>query len=347
MKFIPVIIISALVLFSCGEEKTEQTAAEENLYEIDSSEIETSPIDNPDQSFLMRYKMELNKNYKYRIASISNNNQTVQLDTTISQNVNQKMIYIINVKPTEMDQDSVYDVVCTFNSIKLDAIANGQQHSYESGVTKDSADLTKFANNEALINNSFNLRVDNKGDIVEIYKTDKIISRYLELQNLKDTISADERNVLREQISQGAIKPLLSQIFRKLPGEVIAKDSSWTISQPPFPFLVFQLQNNYLYKINSLEELDDDKVAVINATMDSKITGNPNVTEQGITYEFKKPTSVASGTIYFNVEEGFVIKSTINSKTTISFTMEGNTPTGKQKGSRSEVTEFTNIVELL
>jgi hypothetical protein len=291
--------------------------------------------------------MELNKEYDYRIASISSNSRTMEMDSIVSQGVSQKMIYLLSVKPTEIDSDSIYEVVCNFNSIKLDATANNEVYAYQSGVTKDSVELTKFANYDALVNNPFNLRVDKTGNILEIYKTDRIVSRFLELQNLKDSVTTEEKNGLREQISQGAIKPLLSQIFRKLPEEVMAKDSSWTISQQPFPFLVFQLQNNYKYKIESLKEFEDDKVAVIDAGLDSKVTGEPKVTEQGISYEFKRPTSEASGTIYFNIEEGYVVKSTIKSKTSISFTMEGDTPTGKQKRSQSEVTEFTNIVELL
>jgi len=348
MKFLFALLFSSVILFGCSEEKKEnEKAAVENLYEIDTSAIETTPVENPDESFLMRYKMELNKDYRYRIASLSTNTQTIQFDTTITQDVNQKLIYIINIKPTELDKDSIYDVVCTFNSIKLDADANGQTHSYESGVTKDSLELIKFANNEALVNNSFNIRVDTKGNVIEIYKVDKIISRYLELQNLSDSLDAENISMLREQIIQGAIKPLITQIFRKLPETVTAKDSSWKISQPPFPFLVFQLQNIYNYQVSSLEEYDDNKVAVIDATLDAKITGDPKVVEQGVTYLFDKPSSEATGTIYFNIEEGYVVKSTIKSKTIISFTMEGDTPMGKRKGSRTEVSEFTNIVELL
>ncbi|HSP89048.1 MAG TPA: DUF6263 family protein [Ignavibacteriaceae bacterium] len=348
MKYILSITIIFLFLLGCGDEKSgSDKVSDENLFKVDSSEIKTTPVENPNQHFLMRYKMELDKEYKYRIATITDNKQTIKLDTVINQNVNQQMIYIVSVKPTELDKDSIYEVSCTFNSIKLDAIANNQKHTYQSGVTKDSTELLKFANYEALINNSFNLRVDTKGNILEIYKTDKIISKYLEMQNLKDSISADERNAMREQISEGAIKPLLSQVFRKLPDSNVAKDSSWTISQPVVPFLVFQLQNNYIYDITGLESFNDENVAVVEANLQANITGNTKVSEQGWNYEFDKPSSVASGKIYFNVEKGYVIKSTIKSKTTISYSMEGNTPTGKQKGSRADVMEYTNIVELL
>jgi len=348
MKFLFGLILTTLILFGCGEEKKEnEKTSGENLYKIDSAEIKTEPVENPNQNFLMRYRLEPDKEYKYRIATISDNRQTIKMDTTISQVVNQKMIYLISVKPTEIDKDSIYEVVCTFTSIKLDALANDQKHSYQSGVTKDSAQLLMFANYEALINYPFNIRVDNFGNIIEIYKTDKIISRFLEIQNLKDSIKTEERNVLRGQISEGAIRPLLTQIFRKLPEKTVAKDSSWTISQPALPFLVFQFQNDYIYNISSLEEYNGDKVAVIDAKLNAKISGNQKVTEQGITYEFSKPSSEGTGKIYFNVEEGCVIKSMSKSKTVISYTMEGDTPMGKQKGSRSDVMEYTNIIELL
>src|SRR5690606_13983857 len=133
MKFLFALLFSSVILFACSEEKQEnEKAAVENLYEIDTSAVETTPVESPDESFLMRDKMELNQDYRYRIASFSTNTQTIQFDTTITQDLNQKLIYIINIKPAELDKDSIYDVVCTFNSIKLDADANGQTHSYES-----------------------------------------------------------------------------------------------------------------------------------------------------------------------------------------------------------------------
>ena len=102
-----------------------------------------------------------------------------------------------------------------------------------------------------------------------------------------------------------------------------------------------------LFSIRRIENFKEDKVAVINASLETKITGNNKVTEQGFTYEFKKPETEASGKIYFNVDKGCIQKARVKTKLVISYTMEGDTPAGKQKGSRSEVLEYTNIVELL
>jgi len=349
MKYLFSIALMFLFFVGCGDnkDKVQNSNQDKNILKVDSSDISTSPVENPSENFFMRYALELNKDYKYRIATLSNNQQVITFDSAITQFIKQDIIYIITAKPVELDSDSILKVLCTFNSIKLEANSNGQSISYQSGIKLDSLDALRFANYEALINNPFNVRINSNGEIIEVFKTDKIISKYLNLQNLKDSIGIEEKNVLKEQISLGAIKPLLSQIFMKLPDKSFAKDSSWTVSQSPAPFLIFTLKNDNVYKIGSLEKYKDDKVAVINAQLKSEVSGSTNITEQGVNYKFTKPISEANGKIYFNVDKGYVQKSRIKSKLFVSFTMEGDTPTGKKKGFQSQTLEYTNIVELL
>lgn len=349
MKLLLSFFLLILFISGCSEKKEEKNneLMGENIYTVDTTDIKTIPAEDPGKNFLMRYKFKLNEEYKYRILIKTDTKQTIKADTTITQDLNQETIYLVNFKAKEFDQDSIYDITCTFSSIKLDANADGELHSYQSGLTKDSTELLKFANFEALVNNPFNIRIDNSGNILEIYKTDKIISRFLDLQNLKDSVSTEDKNYLKEQISQGAIKPIISQIFRKLPDKMVAKDSVWTISQPSTQYLVFQVSSNNIYKVNSLEEFNDDDIAVIDAKLDSKATGETKLTEQGVNYEFNKPVSEAEGKIYFNIEKGNVLKAKVKSRISVFYTMEGDTPMGKQKGSRSDIMEYTNIVELL
>jgi hypothetical protein len=86
---------------------------------------------------------------------------------------------------------------------------------------------------------------------------------------------------------------------------------------------------------------------VLDASLNTKITGNNKVTDRGITYEFKKPVTQATGKVYFNITEGYILKSKTRTRVDISYTMEANTPQGKQKGTRFETTENINIVEML
>jgi len=349
MKSFLSFVIILLLLTGCGEKKEETTpgkTSEENLT-VDTSDISTTPLENPNESFRMRYSFTLNKDYKYRIATLTDNVQTIKADTTISQRANQNIIYLLSLKPTEIDSDNSTEFVCNFYSVKVEAIVNGQTFTYQSGVTTDSLEKAKYSEYEALINNPFNIRINKVGEVIDIFKADKILSKFLALRNMSDSLASDQKNTIKEQITQGGIKPLLSQVFRKIPEKLVAKDSVWTYQQPPSSLLVFQLNSTNIYKISSLENFKEDKVAVINASLETKITGNNKVTEQGFTYEFKKPETEASGKIYFNVDKGFIQKARVKTKLVISYTWEGNTPAGKQKGSRSEVLEYTNIVELL
>ncbi len=86
---------------------------------------------------------------------------------------------------------------------------------------------------------------------------------------------------------------------------------------------------------------------MIDAGINFKYTGEPKVNQGNVSYSFQKPISTAEGKIYFDVDKGIQIKSRTKTRLEISYTMEANTPKGKQKGSRRDVITNTNILELL
>lgn len=349
MKLFISIIFTLLLLTGCGDkqDKTTPENSKENRLTVDTSSISTIPLENQNENFTMRYNFRLNKDYQYRIATVTDNLTKITADTTISKNAHQNIVYLLNLKPKEIDEDSSIQFACNFYSVKVDANVNGRAFLYQSGVTTDSVELTRYSEYEALVNNPFNIRISKLGEIIEIFKSDKILSRFLQLRNLSDSVNADQKNMLREQITEGAIKPVVSLVFKRISEKRVAKDSTWKYQQPPTPLLAFQLQSINVYKVNSIGTFKEDKVAEIDATLDAKITGDSETTQGGFSYHFEKPEVEASGKIYFNLDEGLVQKSRIKMKIAISYTMEGDTPAGRQKASRYEVVQYDNIVELL
>jgi Family of unknown function (DUF6263) len=351
MKHLFIIVAFAGLLIGCGDRKTQETtpsSEQKNKYAFDTSDFKTIHIKEINKNYNLSYNLEKNKTYNYRISTISSDHQKIMApDTTINQTINQTSIYLAGLNLKNIDKDSILEVGCNISSIKLDVNSGPNAITYESGVTPDSLVKQRFAEYDALINNEFTVRVSKYGEISDIYRVDDILSKFLKTRGIADSVTVNEKDQLRQQMIEGILKPLVIQIFRQLPKKNVTVDSSWSFSQPPVRLMVFQSQNTATYKLTSLEKKDEDKLAVIEAGLIANITGDNKMTNKGMVYEFNKPKTHAEGKIYFNISKGLVQKSKTSTKINISFSMEMQTPKGKQKGNREEETTTTNIVELL
>ncbi len=346
-KFLVVLFLSTII-FGCSKKASDKPEDLSAKLKADTTEIKTSPIDNPNQKFDIKYKFEKGKVYQYRIASFSEDNLVIKADSNIVQKMKQSVIYIMNIDLANVDKDGIMEFTCEIKSVLFNAAVNGQMLTYQSGITKDSAELEKYAQYESLINNPFSVRVGKAGGILEIFRADKVVNKFLGLnKKLPASTTQEQRDYLNNSITQGALKPLVTQIFREMPTNTIAKDSSWAFAQPATPFLIFKLENTNLFKVNGLEKFNSDTVAIINAGLKSTVTGDTKYEERGAKFNFTKPVTSADGSIYFNITKGCVQKSNIKTHVHVFFTMEAPTPKGKQKGNKTEDITNTNIIELL
>ena len=351
MKLILVItLISLSLLISC--QKDESQEKNQNSKEItstfDSTALQTISIESSEQKpFLMRYKFIPGESVKFRLTTISKTEQSMEADSTMSESFDQKIIFIIDFKTISLDQDSVAELECNFTSINLNASARGQEFNYQSGTQIDSAKRVQFAEYEALVNSPFNVRITKLGSVIDIYKADRILNKYLDLKNLTDSVDAQQKILAAKDLSDRSIKPLLTQIFREVPKGKVGVDSTWNYKRESLPVLVFEVDYENHYKVNNLELMGDDELAVIAGSVKTNVKGNPKRTEGGINYNFDKPVSKATGKIYFNISKGFIQKSRTESRMQNGYTMEMRTPEGMQKATASEITTNTNVVELL
>ena len=351
MKYVlTLLILSILISFACQQKKgeEEQKSTEEMTSTFDSSALPTTKVDmDENQSFLLKYKFKPGESFKYRMTVISQNEQSIEADTSMAAIMDQTIIYILYFKTISLDKDSVAEMQCTFTSVNLKANVNGTEVSYQSGSLIDSTEKVKFAEYEAFLNNPFYIRVGKNGELIEIYKTDKIMNRFLSLRGLTDSLSTQDKVMFKEDMSNRSIKPLLVQILREVPGHQLAKDSTWSYKRESLPVMVFQIGYTNLYKIEKLEMLGDDRIVIIDGVVQTKVTGNQAYSERGINYQFDKPITNASGKIYFNLDKGLIQKSRSQTRMETSYRMEMPTPQGTKKGSAREITSNTNVLELL
>jgi len=346
MKKFLILIFLSITIIGCSSNK-EKPKTDTNKFAFDTTAINTTMVDNPNRSVELNYNLEKGKTYKYRLTTITKSVQTIKTDTTIVQDVIQKLTYLTNLKTVDVDKNGIMEIKFTFSNIKLDAQANGNYFIYESGVTKDSSEILKYADYEAMIENPFTTRIDKKGNLLEIFRTDRMLNKLLEIQGYKDSLNTAQINELKINLEEGVIKPLIFQIFRQLPAQQVAKDSTWEFPKPASRFMVFVMQNTNTFKVSSLSKLDSDELLLIEDGMKTNITGDNKYTENNASYLFKKPTTEANGKMYFNLTKGYVQKGKRYTKLNLYFTMEAKNGKLIQKGSKDSVIENTYIVELM
>ncbi|HEY6907132.1 MAG TPA: hypothetical protein VI230_06655, partial [Ignavibacteriaceae bacterium] len=178
---------------------------------------------------------------------------------------------------------------------------------------------------------------------LDVFRTDKIVNKLLQIRGYSDSLKAEEKAQLKNDITEGVLKPMISQVFRKLPVGKMAKDSSWNVEQPPTQLMVFQAQNTSVFKITGMENLAGDLIADIGAGLKTKITGKNKVTDRGVNYEFQNPITSGGGKVYFNITKGLVQKTKLNTSVTLSFNLESQ----GQKGSKKETISNINILEYI
>lgn len=345
MKYILILLFATLTLTACNSNK--QPVEKADKFAFDTSAVKTTPSAEPNKSVLLEYKLKKGKEYKYRLTTITRSTQTIKADTTMVQDVIQTLTYITNLKTVDVDKEGVMEISITFSNIKLVAEANGNHFLYESGVTKDSSEILKYADYESMLNNPFTIRVNKNGELLEIFRTDRMLTNLLDIQGYSDSLNSAQKKKLKNNLIEGVLKPLVFQMFRKLPTHKVAKDSTWEFKQPASRFMVFIMQNTNTFRVKSLANFGNDEVVQLIDGMKTEISGGNTFTEKGVTYKFDKPKTEANGVMFFNLTKGYVQKAKRHTRLSIFFTMDANTPTLKQKGSKEAVIDNTYILELL
>lgn len=349
MKKLSIIFLFTILIFmGCGDNKeTQNNTPEQDVTTFDSTEIKTSSVDASTVGLVkLNYQLKKGNTYNFRLTSIADDNQKITADTVMEQKVVQTITYLINSKVNEVEADGVMEVEFNFKSVKLTADANGKKYSYKSGTVLDSTDKDRYLEYEALVNNPFTVRLDSNGDILDVFRADKIVNKLLELRNMKDSVSAEDKKLLQQDMVEGALKPMVAQVFRKFPSTEVGKDSTWKNVLPEANLQLFTLQTIQNFKLGSFENFNGDNLAVITADVTANYKISPQAKQNKV--DVKNPEYRADGKIYFNLSRGLIQKSITTTSMKIQFSVNMPTPQQTmQKVTRTQTTINKNILELL
>ncbi|MBT8382814.1 MAG: hypothetical protein KJO59_10695, partial [Ignavibacteria bacterium] len=117
-----IILALAMLLIGCDNKKTVEEQPEEiNLTKVDTSDLVTTEVEDENEFFFFRYKFNEGESLNYRLTVVSQSEQNIVADTSITQLFNQTIKYAINFQVIELDEDSIAELKCTISAVNLDA----------------------------------------------------------------------------------------------------------------------------------------------------------------------------------------------------------------------------------
>ncbi len=297
-RIITLILIPLILLVGCkkSEEKPE-IKSESSI--VDTSNIKPLGIQ---KNVSLKYDLKKNSVLRFKYTNYQKNTQTLVMDTTISGFIEQNVDYIFKVTVNDIEESGNLNVEFLCEGIKAYASSStGEKITYDSkNPPVDSLEKLKTKNFEMLDNANFSARVSPTGEILDIFKSDKIIEKII--QDAPRKPSTEERLAIKQDIEQGILKTIVQQIFKSLPENEINVDSSWKQVYPT-QISVFEMENTATYKVSKFFVANGKKLVQIDGTLAVVPSGKTEYTEGNLTYKFQKPKVTGTSKSFFDLDK--------------------------------------------
>lgn len=334
------VFLFLLILIGCGKKENTQNAAS-----IDANKLQS--VDMGGQKVFLKYHFKKNEKLRYKLTTTTNTLQTVKADSLMKSAGDQTLTYFFDLETIEVDPDNVAELSINISAISFNGNINGEKIHYDSKDTLSKADKEKFGEFEILVNSPFRARINQKGEVLEVTRIDKMVDKMIALRPEMKTMAADQKVALIKNISEGEIRPRTQLLFRELATNEVAKDSSWQLSSPA-TLAVFQIENISKFKVEDFVKVGDDRAVKLNAVLTSKWSGNKKGSQEGMNFLFDDPKISGGGTILFNIDKGLIIRSETSTTVEMGVQVDGKDASQKMRHTfRKDFSTNKNIVELL
>jgi hypothetical protein len=343
MKPIYFIALFALgFIFGCRNEEKKAEPLSGDLSSTRETNF-TKPVQ-IDEGVYLLYVLNKGTTLKYKMHNYNKSTQSIVTDSTISQSMVQNIEYFFTIKIQDKEESGNLSINFVCDQIKAKGESSlGEKLNYDSrNPPEDSLERKKYINFEVLVDADFSARISPTGEIIDIFKTDKILEKIV--SGAPKLLTPAEKAQLRSDIQQAVLKPLIQQIFKTTTDKKMNIDSSWTLHYPS-QISVFELENSAHYKLKNFYEKDNSKIAEIDATLSVKSKGKSDFTEEGVNYSFEKPITSGTGKLYFDLNRKCIKRSESNVSFELVLKMK-EIQSGKE-AKRIDKVETRNITELL
>ncbi len=341
------LLLLAFALASgCGKKENKEAEVKQNQNAVNVEAYNNLEKVNIGGNVTLKYQFKKGDKFSYRLTTITMSDQTIHADSVIKSKSNQTTYYTFDFNVKNVDKNNVAEIQATISSMKIDADMNGQKVVYDSKANNSPQTKAQFVEYESITNSPFIVKIDPKGNVVDVTGMDKVVDKFLAAQPPKQKLTADQKSNLVRSIAQ-VLQPITQMIFKEVPDKPVAKDSSW-VRQYPGSLAIFQMTNTAKYTVQDFVKVNGLNAAKINASLNVKWSGNKQGSENGMNYTFSDPKITGGGIILFGVDNGKVIKSETSTNVEMNVVIESKDSSQKtKKTTRKDVTSNRNIVELI
>jgi hypothetical protein len=353
VKIIKIVIVLFLfvAIFGCGKKETKNASENKQSQSLTNSDAykELEKINIGNDKITLQYQFKKGEKFSYKLTTFSSMDQSVQSDSLIKQKSNQTLIYEFDIIVLDIDNNNVADLGITVSSVNIDANINGKSYQYDSKAKNSKEDKMKFFEYETITNSQYHAKVNQKGEIIDVSSVSKMVDKLIAAQppQSKKPITSEQKVMIANNIINSAIKPVTQLLFKEVSGKIIAKDSTW-VKKYPSTIAVFQLDNNANYKVNDFVKLNNIKAVKVALNLVVKSSGQKQGTENGVSYNFEDPRITGDGIVFYNLENGRVLKSETSTKVEMNVQITSKDASQKlKKTTRKDISINKNIIELL
>lgn len=342
IKILLTILLTTLLIASCGKkEEKKSEAKKEKISQAQTTKKETGPL------FKLKYKFRKGDKFSYRLKTISHNVEEIIADTSLKNDITQTATYKMDFKVKNVSEDGLAELEVRMNKITAETNYNGQTVKYDSKFIYSTRERAQYMDYEAVKKVPFRIYVNPIGQVVKVDKIKKIMKNIIEIQQVPDTLSAKTKEQMKFNIANGTLMPLTQQVFKVVSENVVGEDSTWQLKYTT-PLAVFKVENTALFKVSDINISDSDTLVNIASSLAISWTGQNQITEKGVNYNFSEPKLTGNGKVVFDQSKGLVKRSESVVNLEMAMLAKGfDAKNQKMQTTKKDLSNNTNIVELL
>lgn len=332
----------ALSVYGCGDKKDGDGTTKESSGE--NSDL-VSKDSTGNQRITLAIRPKKGDIFRYKVTGKQTSKETAPQQTDKFLESEQALTYYCSMEVADVDGSNVVTYKMKYDSLTITSTVKAQDSSrttvYNSNIKDSVYNNPNFIDFNALVGETFSLRVSPNGEVYDVLGTEKIADKIFKA--LGDTLKEDTKKSIREALESDVIRRVMQveNQFMKFPDHPVYKDSTWTRTEnsmiPPFP-----TKNIASYKLKEVKEENGETVLVFEANLGIEFL-EKEIKERGVTVTMENSTAGGSGTITFNLSRGCIVKKETGGKVDATIKLSD----GKQSATSVQQSTNSYTIELL